>query len=352
MLVAKYLDGIYFVAVMNILLDDIIFDLQKSGGISVYWQEVTKRVISDQSNNVRKLKTGESRFLPFSLGRFLPVLANPFKDEPFIFHSSYYRINKDPRAKNVVTVHDFTHRRLGRGIKNSLFIAQQSYAIKNAARIICVSESTKRDLRQFFPNVNPDKVHVIHHGVSDIFLHRPATSENIKTEQPYALFVGSRASYKNFDKAVLALADLNLKLVIAGASPLSEVEVSLLNSSLINRWEFIQHPSAETLANLYSKATCLLYPSSYEGFGIPIVEAAACGAPVIACNNSSIPEVAGPSTLLLETPTVELLSEAISRISAGYWRPDLAAGARHAAGFSWDRCYAETMKTYEAALVN
>jgi mannosyltransferase len=335
---------------MNILTDDIIFHLQRYGGITVYWREITSRILVDRSLHVKKLISPEERPRLINLTRFLPVFDNPFEGQPFIFHSSYYRISKARNAKNIITVFDFTHRKLGRGLKNSLFIAQQSYAIKKAAGILCISESTKKDLLEFFPNIDPRIVKVAHLGVSEIFLKHDGAQRTSTADHPFILFVGSRAGYKNFDEAVMSLRDFPLKLVIAGADPLSSGELQLLNSALPGRWEFIERPSAEALANLYSKALCLLYPSSYEGFGIPVLEAAACGAPVLACNNSSIPEVAGPSTLLIEEPSVHKIGDAIRLLLSKQWIPDIEAGRKHAQSFSWERCYRDTVEFYESRL--
>jgi glycosyltransferase involved in cell wall biosynthesis len=333
---------------MNILIDDIIFYLQRYGGITVYWREITSRILADGSLRVKRLLFLDERQPLVKLTRFLPVFENPFQGQPFIFHSSYYRISKAQNAKNIITVFDFTHRKLGRGLKNSLFIAQQSYAIKKAAGILCISESTKKDLLEFFPNIDPRIVKVAHLGVSEIFLKHDGAQRTSTADHPFILFVGSRAAYKNFDKAVLSLRDFSLNLVIAGADPLSSGELQLLNAALPGRWEFIERPSTEALANLYSKALCLLYPSSYEGFGIPVLEAAACGAPVLACNNSSIPEVAGPSTLLIEEPSVDKIRDAVGRLLSKQWIPDIEAGRKHAQSFSWERCYKETLECYQS----
>lgn len=335
---------------MNVLIDDIIFYLQRHGGITVYWREITNRILVDRSQHVKKLIPAQKRPSLINLKRFFPVFENPFAGDPFIFHSSYYRINRAPNVKNIITVFDFTHRKLGRGLKNRIFIAQQSYAIQNAAGIICISEATKKDLLDFFPKIDRRIVRVAHLGVSEIFLKHDSAQHTSTADHPFILFVGSRAGYKNFDKAVLSLRDFQLKLVIAGADPLSGNERQLLNSSLPGRWEFIQRPSAEALANLYSKALCLLYPSSYEGFGIPVLEAAACGAPVIACKNSSIPEVAGPSTLLIQEPSVEKIRKAVEQLWSNQWIPDIEAGRKHAQSFSWERCYRDTIEYYHYIL--
>jgi len=155
---------------MNIMLDNIIFELQRTGGISVYWRELTSRIQENYKDSCHLVSSLSESLLPLSIKRMLPVRGNPFKSDPFIFHSSYYRTSSYPRALNIVTVHDFTHRKFGTGLRNRFFLAQQSSAINGAMRIICVSNSTKRDLLSFFPEINPQKIDVIYNGVSDVFL--------------------------------------------------------------------------------------------------------------------------------------------------------------------------------------
>lgn len=334
---------------MNIMLDSIIFELQRQGGISAYWHELSSRL---KKSDVQICEiSGSIKWLPAIARRTVPE----FRDHPstgkFIFHSSYYRINLHPSAINIVTVFDFTHRRMGSGLKNQLFLNQQAFAISRASRIICISKSTKSDLLHFFPSINPKKVDVVYVGVSEGFSQKPSADlQSSEQNRKYALFVGSRASYKNFKPAVLSVKGQSIDFVAAGPSKLTADEVDYLNQHLPGRWSFVENPTHERLLSLYRSALCLLYPSSYEGFGIPVLEGALCEIPVIACKNSSIPEVAGPSTLLVDTPGVRLLSEAISRVVSGEFNPDYPAGVQHASKFSWEQCFRETLKTYAAAI--
>lgn len=331
------------------MLDNIIFELQRQGGISAYWHELSSRLKKSDAQICEI--SGSIEWLPAIARRTMPEFRGHSSNGKFIFHSSYYRINLHPRAVNIVTVFDFTHRRMGSGFKNQLFLKQQAFAISRASRIICISNSTKSDLLHFFPSVDPKKVDVVYVGVSEGFSRKPPADLQLSTKVgKYALFVGSRTSYKNFKPAVLSVKNQPIDFVAAGPSKLTADEVDYLNQHLPGRWSFVENPTHERLLSLYRGALCLLYPSSYEGFGIPVLEGALCEIPVIACRNSSIPEVAGPSTLLVDKPQVELLSEAISRVVTGNFCPDFAAGAQHASGFSWDQCFAGTVEAYDLAL--
>ncbi|WP_100433368.1 hypothetical protein [Flavobacterium sp. 1] len=150
---------------MNIILDNIVFSLQKAGGISTYWFELSSRILRDYGNaffvdreneNIvsknliiskeRILKSGISNLL---LDRFMNIRLNGVSDN-FIFHSSYNRITTNRNAKQVLTIHDFVHERFYTGMRKLLHSYQKGKAIKNADAIIVISENTKKDLMFFF----------------------------------------------------------------------------------------------------------------------------------------------------------------------------------------------------------
>jgi glycosyltransferase involved in cell wall biosynthesis len=334
---------------MEILLDDIIHELQKTGGISRYWLELTNRLERLYSPNELKRINSKSLFVPLILSRVCPALINPFSGREFIFHSSYYRVHASSRAKNILTVHDFTHRVLGHGLKDQVFIVQQTLAIKLASHVICVSQNTKEDLLRFFPSVDSGKISVVYNGVSDVFFPDFSSRSGNVTQgsQPYALFIGSRARHKNFKSAVLSLLSLPVGLVVAGSERLSNEEIEFLSENLKDRWRFYYFPNSDQLRTLYQGATCLLYPSGYEGFGIPVLEAMKCGIPVVACDNSSVREIAGPSTILVDRPEPELLKNGVIRALNGLPQDILEDGVRYASQFTWDRCFDETLDVYK-----
>ena len=164
---------------MKIVYDNIIFSLQKVGGVSLYWREIISRALekdqvkfyeSKNSNLYRKttsIHVEIERLLPIYLLRYLPFLkAIPGRS---IFHSSYLRICLQKDVVNITTVHDFTFEVYGSGFKRYAHIWQKRWAINNSDGIVCVSNSTKKDLINFFPNIDQSKIIVIHNGVSEGF---------------------------------------------------------------------------------------------------------------------------------------------------------------------------------------
>ena len=346
------------------ILDNIIFSLQNSGGVSAVWYEHLKRLLEDKnidslkfvecdtanSNVFRKelninrsmIQQESSRLL--QLRRYINPLFAPISD-PFVFHSSYYRTSLNKYAVNITTVHDFTYEYFIKGIAKSVHCWQKYMAIRNSDLIICVSENTKKDLLKFVPSVDANKIRVIYNGVSEDYY--PIDSAGVDNSR-FALFVGARGGYKNFSVAVEAIKDTTLDLVIVG-SPLSHIEIKHLDLVLgRDRYKYAGRISNKELNVLYNTAFCLLYPSSYEGFGIPVIEAQKAGCPVIAANHSSIPEIIGDKTLLVnEITPVEILKK-IQYLRSDYNRSEIINfGLENAKRFSWDKTYAETIKVYD-----
>ncbi len=351
---------------MKLTLDNIIFSLQPMGGISVYWYELLKRLardshieaavfqfsnsythlLAEELNNLELATQVESN-IPVRLLRCLPFRTPVARQS--LFHSSYYRIAEG--AKNIVTIYDFTYEYYRQGVAKWLHSTQKFHAINKAAGIICISENTRTDLYQFFPDLDVP-VEVIYIGKSDIFKSLPETYHFSKTVQSlislkYVLFVGARGGYKNFSTLVEALTDCSdITLVIVGPQ-LSQEESAFLQRKIAGRYRFLGFVDDVLLNELYNQAYCFIYPSEYEGFGIPVSEAMAAGCPVIAMAKSSILEVAGDTGLLCEHLNAETLRQFFALLDDPVQRQQLIShGIAQAEKFSWDKCYAQTIEFY------
>jgi mannosyltransferase len=267
-------------------------------------------------------------------------------EEQSVFHSSYFRV---PARKNnvkvVATIHDFTHDLFFKGPRVWLHNFAKSRTILESDALITPSENTKRDLLKFYPQLNEKIVHVIHNGVSEEF--KPEA--DLAPDGLCLLYVGARDDYKNFRFAAqLAGMHKDCRLNIVGAK-LTPSEKLYLDSQLKGRYTVHTNISTASLNTLYNQASCLLYPSSYEGFGIPLLEAMRAGCPFIALDGSSIPEVAGDAGYLLSSLDLEEANEALKAIVAAR-EVFIRKGLQQSLKFSWEKCYEETKKLYASLI--
>jgi glycosyltransferase involved in cell wall biosynthesis len=347
---------------MIIILDSIVFSLQKAGGISTYWCNMCVRILKspnliylieeEYSGNIEhekllKIKRPiyKSRFTLKPFVRFLNLNTQEISSK-FIFHSSYYRVTKNKFAVNVVTIHDFIYEKFYSGFRKWLHVYQKSYSINNADVIITVSNNTKKDLLKYYPKINPNNVKVVYNGVSEEYF--PINKDDSRMSNSI-LFVGSREKYKNFDLLVKILSEIrDYDLIIVGDS-LKKNEIFILNKMLKNRWKNFTYLSNFELNKLYNSVFALAYVSSYEGFGIPLIESMRAGCPFIALRNSSIIEVAGNAGVLINSLTATSFISGLMEIKE--FREDIIQkGLIRSLFFSWDKCYTETLKIYEEYL--
>ena len=354
---------------MKIFLDNIIFSLQNGGGISVVWSENLKRLIKDRdfdytcleykNENIFRntINVPKDRLLlqkpriSFQLERYLNPKIN--SSHKMIFHSSYYRYVKAPNIKNITTVHDFTYEHYRKGLPKLIHQNQKYNAINNSDTIICISEHTKLDLMRFFPKIPEEKIKIVYNGVDTEYKVLDEDVDFIPYDKGgYLLYVGDRkSSHKNFKLAVEASAKVNLPLLIVGSS-LNKFEESYLNSVLFNNYFLLTNISNKKLNLVYNNAFCFLYPSSYEGFGIPLLEAQRAGCPIISSNSSSIPEVAGNGAVLIKDINSFKIAEEINFMKKyeSKRRSLISSGLENSKSFTWDKCFKHTKKVYEESL--
>ncbi|MEL4371499.1 glycosyltransferase family 1 protein [Shewanella xiamenensis] len=341
-----------------IQIDGIIFSLQKMGGVSICFEKLLANLNADgldysidlfphgsrcfnEGLHSRAINFLKPKFGMINFERFCFAKLNEQAD---VFHSSYYRIpsRNSQSCKVITTVHDFTHEKYIPGIKSKLFSHQKKAAILSSDTVICISESTKRDMFEIIPESKGLDVQVVHNGVSNKY-------EYLNLERKdYVVFVGSRVGYKNFLPLVDALAlSERFSLCIIGGGELNTTEIEYLNLKLPNKFTHHLFLDEADLNLTYNQAHCLVYPSSYEGFGIPPIEAMKAGCPVVALSASSLPEVCGDAAILLEIAKPEEIHSAIKELEVSVNRNKLMElGFVNSSRFSWEKNYQEIKSLY------
>lgn len=351
---------------MKLILDHIIYSLQKHSGMSVYWYEITRRlnhIDSFQIENIffqgyRENKLGNSsnfkdqliqeNLFP-KLSSFLEI-SNSLKEKTIVY-SSYYRISSSANAINIITIHDMIPELFFKGIKKWYHRYRKKKAIQHADRIICISESTKIDLLEYYPEIPESKVSVIYNGVSaDYFLASDLKSDFIDLHKldpkNYILYVGARTFYKRFDLIIDYIRTRpKFQVVIVGA-PLSSSELELLEG-YNDCYTHLSYPSNEELNVLYNNAFCLFYPSLYEGFGIPIAEAMRCGCPILCYKSNITKEITGNHAFIVDDQSLSEYLSAITRMEDSEIRKktvDLALEKSQL--YSWDKAAEQVLNLF------
>lgn len=361
---------------MRILFDYQCLLRQKYGGVSRCFYELYKIVSKKSDVKIKVIKSqnhyfepevGEYHYANKAVWYFYRIINWIYtrvylffsNDSIDILHPTYFvtygKWVKRKNIKMVVTVHDMIHERLWsdkKGIGAKFTLINKRKMIHDADAIIAVSENTKKDLLEIYPEINPDIVHVIYHGVN--------STENVpripNEYGKYILFVGTRDDYKNFVNFIKGISKLLIEkevlLICAGGGTFTVQEKKLLSDLEIDDRVLQMSVSDEVLINLYRNAICFVYPSLYEGFGIPILEAFEAGCPVALSKSSCFPEIAVDAALYFDANNPNDIKETVEQLVDD---PNLCEkmrqkGLERCALFSWEKAAGELLDVYNNVL--
>jgi glycosyltransferase involved in cell wall biosynthesis len=364
---------------MKIAFDDDIFVRQVFGGISKYFIEL--------SSNIQLLGNDVKIYSPFHQNQYLKekkdlLSSNYFFSEyipsktksnylfnninrlglplwkPDIIHQTFYRSRFKINKPHIITIHDLIHEKFSSSSNRyENVIRLKLNAINSANRIICVSESTKNDLLNCY-KLDPDRIDVVYHGVSKVDFTQLDEITINKYSFPFLLYVGNRGGYKNFKWMLSAISKSqkireDFKLILFGGGVLTQSEIGEIEKLKLNFSNILHVEGEDSLLHfLYSKASALIYPSLYEGFGLPILEAMINNCPVICSNTSSIPEVAGNAAIYFnprdENDFIEKCESSL--YSSSVLSTKIALGCQQINKFSWDTCAKNTLDVYTSAM--
>lgn len=372
---------------VRVVFDSQIFSAQRFGGISRYFVSlasamnalpgVSARVVAPFHFNeylahlpAGMLKGGKAAWA--ERGPSLAQLLNAVMERwhigtfrPDIVHHTYYfpRFGRRARPRNVLTVYDMIHEKHPEDFRSSATMVRlKAAAIKRADHVICISEHTRRDLLETYP-IPLERVSVTYLDCDDmthlLSNEEPATVRRrlLGRDEPYVLYVGARNKYKNFQSLFQAYADSpwlkeHFMLLCFGGGPFNEDELKAIRAANVQDRVRQVGGSDAVLAECYRHAAVFVYPSHYEGFGIPPLEAMSLQCPVACSNTSSIPEVVGDAAVMFDPADAGAIRAALERILGS---PELRSqlitlGERRRQQFSWQRCAQETMDIYRTLL--
>lgn len=369
------------VALNTIAYDHCIFSTQRVGGISRYFCEIAARLpqhtgwrscivvplhyndyLADSSaprlGMHLPMRWGQRGRLHRAVNSLLGPAILKLADADLL-HRTYYTAKPRPvRGRFVITVFDMIHELFPQYFPaNDLTSKNKRLNVEAADHVICISHSTADDLVRLL-NVPRSKITVTHLGLSDGFADAATGDLPAENGRPYFLYVGNRGGYKNFARLLEAYGssprlkrDFDL-IAFGGASftvaESARFEALELRPNAVRR----RTGSDADLARAYAGAHALVFPSEYEGFGIPPLEAMSCGCPVVCSGASSIPEVVGAAGEYFDPTSIDEIRAALERLADDERRRRalIEAGYLQRQNFSWDRCTSETLAVYRSVL--
>lgn len=376
---------------LHVFFDDSIFHIQPVGGISRYVTNLALALAATDQCRVTLFAGWSAVKLPCSLrgkpnlqvvhlprppawriNTFAASISLAWRRLAFrhafrrcgenLYHPTFY--THDPviaRHANamVVTFHDMIAELFPEDSERAIKHRWQKVAASREANaILTISDSTFNDLVRLHP-WTVGKTSVAHLATEFRYSEHPTSIKWNQQMAGYFLMVGNRDHYKNGHLAILAFKEFSQQprkdafgLVICGGKPPTEVEVEVLKGGGLDSRVVWVTANDEDLASLYSHATALLYPSRYEGFGLPVLEAMACGCPVITTRSSSLPEVGGDACVYINGDDHREMAGAMRRLTSDIvFRRGIAnKGVQRSSNFSWQKCAKETMGAYTRAL--
>lgn len=374
---------------MKILIDGISLSLKSSGGINRYWLNLLpaikklNRTIKIELLIHTKLKLPQIsradieinylRKLPIPLPKtFFEPLITPLNNFSLnqqwqkisgdIFHSSYYTRHPDNKIPQVITVYDMIYEKFPQyfyGKKYDNWRERKRQSIELADAIICISKNTKKDLINYY-NLKNNKVYVIYPGVDKVFKHINTKLiinrffKKYKITRPYLLFLGPRGRYKNFQKLIEAYREWKGKrefdiITVGGNEFTSKEKLLFKRTNLTNNIYNFQFVGDQDLCLFYNCAYAFIYPSFYEGFGIPLLEAMACGTLVLASNRSSFPEASQNAFIYFNPESKNSIIKSLNQaLNKSERKKYIQRGVERVKSFSWEKAARQTLTVYKS----
>lgn len=353
----------------KIFINDNIPNHSRQRGVSRYFWAIVDGAINEFGANTAICSSiirdyGQSKhirsFRPRMRIHDFIASSSALLFRPSIFFSPYYG-NAYTKSTEIFTVYDMIYELFQNHFPHEesvqKFILEKKRCMDRSSALLAISHSTANDITSCYPEIDEKKIFVIHLGVSDIFQRSDNKRQN-RNHKPYFLYIGRRETYKNFKRLLIAFGlsnlgqDFDLRVVSTG----QYTQFSKQESDIITQYDLVGKVHLESdipdlkLRNYYANSAGLIYPSEYEGFGFPILEAMASGTIVGTSNTSSMPEVGGEVAIYFDPFSEESIAHSLTKIAnmsfeeRDHW---IKMGRLRAKTFSWSRCYKQTSDVFK-----
>jgi glycosyltransferase involved in cell wall biosynthesis len=363
---------------MRVFYDHQVFSLQDAGGAARYHYELIAHLLPHFDVQIEAFLGLQNSIYPFAsladpkvritgmsstLRPGAPryavneALSNVFvstRGTFDVYHPTLYRaLPLVRRRRMVVTHHDCAHELYPQMFRNAPLVVRNKRKLYGRAdAIICVSESSRRDLLHYY-EVDSDRVFVVYHGFKPFQLSKETTAQTQPPKRPYVLFVGFRGTYKNFAMLLTAYArsgvarDYDL-LTIGGGGFSLEEQSQIENLGVAQKVMNLRNIDDSRLSGIYRGASLFIYPSLHEGFGFPPLEAMSVGCPVLVSSTSSLPEICGDAANYFDPEDPDGLSRSMMRILGNQESLSQvsARGYAQVAKYDWNEAAAKTHQIY------
>lgn len=363
---------------MKILFDHQAFRNQRYGGISLYISKLIKTInlyheksailtgpyfenenLSIEAYDESKMLNFIWKKIPNNRKRILSDIYSCYKinyEEYDVLHPTYYSTYflkyKNKNKPWTITFHDMIHEILSNRfieLKNDSLINNKNILVNKSNKLIAISECTKADMVNYY-NINPDRIKVIYHGAP---FEIPTSYNKLDNNGTYILFVGKRSNYKNFNFFIKSIAEILIKykvnLLCLGGGSFNNEELELIKRLRVKNLVKYENLTNENLPDFYKNAIAFIFPSLYEGFGLPILEAFTCDCPCILSETGSLPEIGANAALYFNPESTDSLVNAMTKLldDSDQRVNMIKLGKKRLLDFNWEITAKKTLDFYQ-----